>query len=57
MSTSDDHEQDADPRAKWRTLPPEPVPSVEQTHVEGSSSDYTVPNVDPGQDFTRNYGG
>ncbi|MFB8005109.1 hypothetical protein [Nocardia sp. NPDC056000] len=56
MSTSDDHTKDDDPRAKWRTLPPEPEPTVEVTHVEGSSSDYTVPNVDPGQDFTRLYG-
>ncbi|MCX4091069.1 hypothetical protein [Nocardia sp. alder85J] len=57
MSTSDDQKQAVDPRAKWRTLPPEPVPSTEQAHVEGSASDYTVPNVDPGQDFTRLYGG
>ncbi|MBL1075857.1 hypothetical protein JK358_15785 [Nocardia sp. 2] len=56
MANSDDHEP-VDPRAKWRKLPPEPVPTVEETHVEGSSSDYSTPNVDPGQDFTRLYGG
>ncbi|NKY87302.1 hypothetical protein [Nocardia veterana] len=57
MSSNGDREQVEDPRARWRHLPAEPARYVEETHAEGSSSDYTVPAVDPSQDFTRLYGG
>ncbi|MEG8184441.1 hypothetical protein GZH49_39000 [Nocardia terpenica] len=49
-------EQVGDPRARWRRLPAEPARYVEETHVDGSSSSYTVPAVDPTQDFIRLYG-
>ncbi|MGV9680830.1 hypothetical protein ACWDSJ_36640 [Nocardia sp. NPDC003482] len=52
-----DREQVADPRARWRHLPPEPAYYVEGADVEGKSSSYTVPAVDPTQDFIRLYGG
>ncbi|MBF6175904.1 hypothetical protein [Nocardia blacklockiae] len=57
MSSDDHREQVDDPRARWRHLPPEPDRYVEETQVDGDSSGYTVPAVDPGQDFTRLYGG
>lgn len=53
--SSNSHEEANDPRAHWRHLPPEPTPSVEETHIDGSSSSYTVPSVDPTQDFIRLY--
>ncbi|MGX1810301.1 hypothetical protein ACWIGI_31690 [Nocardia sp. NPDC055321] len=46
-----------DPRAHWRHLPPEPTPFVEETQVAGTSSSFTVPSIDPAQDFIRLYGG
>ncbi|WP_157534953.1 hypothetical protein [Nocardia inohanensis] len=57
MSSNDQPEQSDDPRAKWRRLPAEPAHYVEETHIDGDASGYTVPAVDPGADFTRNYGG
>ncbi|MEU8899301.1 hypothetical protein [Nocardia sp. NPDC048505] len=57
MSENDQPVQENDPRARWRHLPPEPVRYVEETHLDGESSSYTVPAVDPGQDFVRLYGG
>ncbi|MFI9507833.1 hypothetical protein [Nocardia sp. NPDC052566] len=57
MSSNSDREQVDDPRARWRHLPAEPTHYVEETHVDGSSSSYTVPAVDPTQDFIRLYGG
>ncbi len=56
MSSNSHHEQGDDPRAQWRHLPAEPDHYVEESHVDGSSSDYTVPAVDPTQEFTRLYG-
>ncbi|MFE3024515.1 hypothetical protein [Nocardia tengchongensis] len=56
MSSNSHGEQVDDPRARWRHLPAEPTHYVEETHVDGSSSSYTVPNVDPTQDFIRLYG-
>ncbi|MFE6861039.1 hypothetical protein [Nocardia sp. NPDC057668] len=57
MSSDTHPEQVDDPRAKWRKLPPEPARYVEETQVDGGSSNYTVPMVDPAQDFIRLYGG
>ncbi|MFE3794456.1 hypothetical protein KHQ06_31770 [Nocardia tengchongensis] len=56
MSSNSHGEQVDDPRARWRHLPAEPTHYVEETHVDGSSSSYTVPAVDPTQDFIRLYG-
>ncbi|MFF2549522.1 hypothetical protein ACFVUS_00930 [Nocardia sp. NPDC058058] len=56
MSSNEDQEQVEDPRARFRHLPAEPARYVEETNVDGSSSSYTVPAVDPVQDFTRMYG-
>ncbi|WP_227462817.1 MULTISPECIES: hypothetical protein, partial [unclassified Nocardia] len=56
MSSNSHLEQADDPRAQWRRLPAEPAYYVEETDVDGSSSSYTVPAVDPGQDFVRLYG-
>ncbi|WP_225726890.1 MULTISPECIES: hypothetical protein [unclassified Nocardia] len=56
MSSNSHREQDDDPRARWRRLPVEPTQYVEETHVDGSSSSYTVPAVDTTQDFIRLYG-
>ncbi|WP_433522470.1 hypothetical protein ACQPZ2_35885 [Nocardia pseudovaccinii] len=47
----------ADPRARWRHLPKEPDRYVEETQVEPTYSSYTLPAVDPTQDFIRLYGG
>lgn len=47
----------ADPRARWRRLPPEPAQWIAETAVEPTSASYTVPNVDPAKDFIRRYGG
>lgn len=57
MSSDSHSEQVDDPRARWRHLPAEPTHYVEETNVDGSSSNHTVPAVDPGQEFTRLYGG
>ncbi|WP_194818704.1 hypothetical protein [Nocardia sp. XZ_19_385] len=57
MSSNSHQEQVDDPRARWRRLPAEPARYVAETPVEGNSSSYTVPAVDPGQEFTRLYGG
>jgi hypothetical protein len=57
MSSNSHREQVEDPRARWRRLPAEPARYVEETHVDGSSSSYTTPAVDPTQDFIRLYGG
>ncbi len=56
MSSNSDREQHVDPRARWRRLPAEPARYVEETHIDGSSSSFTVPAVDPIQDFIRLYG-
>ncbi|MFE3955890.1 hypothetical protein ACFXPS_17075 [Nocardia sp. NPDC059091] len=56
MSSNNHREQADDPRARWRRLPVEPAQYVEETHVDGSSSSYSVPTVDPTQDFIRLYG-
>ncbi|PXX60869.1 hypothetical protein DFR70_10960 [Nocardia tenerifensis] len=56
MSSNSHQKQDEDPRARWRHLPAEPAQYVEETHIDGSSSSYTVPAVDPTQDFIRLYG-
>ncbi|ATL68832.1 hypothetical protein CRH09_24220 [Nocardia terpenica] len=56
MASNTQREQVGDPRARWRRLPAEPARYVEETHVDGSSSSYTVPAVDPTQDFIRLYG-
>lgn len=56
MSSNNHQAQGDDPRAQWRTLPAEPTHYVEETNVDGSSSSYTVPAVDPTQDFIRLYG-
>ncbi|WP_433623241.1 hypothetical protein [Nocardia sp. CA-120079] len=47
----------ADPRARWRHLPKEPDQYVEEAQVEPTYSSYTLPAVDPTQDFIRLYGG
>ena len=57
MSSDSHQEQAEDPRARWRHLPAEPAQYVEETHIDGSSSNHTVPAVDPAQDFIRLYGG
>ncbi|WP_216894236.1 hypothetical protein [Nocardia alni] len=57
MSSDSHRGQVDDPRARWRRLPAEPDHYVEETHTDGSSSNYTVPAVDPTQDFIRLYGG
>ncbi|RDI55883.1 hypothetical protein [Nocardia mexicana] len=56
MSSSNHRNQADDPRARWRHLPAEPARYTEETHIDGSSSGYTVPAVDPTQDFIRLYG-
>lgn len=56
MPSNSHSEQADDPRARWRHLPAEPACYVEETDVDGRSSSYTVPAVDPAQDFTRLYG-
>ncbi|MEV5651768.1 hypothetical protein AB0L57_26275 [Nocardia sp. NPDC052254] len=54
---SDSHrDQVGDPRARWRHLPAEPARYVEETDIDGNSASYTVPAVDPTQDFIRLYG-
>ncbi|MEV6771717.1 hypothetical protein AB0N05_24140 [Nocardia sp. NPDC051030] len=45
-----------DPRARWRQLPPEPDKWVEETALDPGSAGYTVPNVDPTEEFLRRYG-
>ncbi|MEV5834278.1 hypothetical protein [Nocardia sp. NPDC052112] len=47
----------SDPRARWRHLPEEPDHHVEETQVQPTYSSYTLPAVDPTQDFIRLYGG
>jgi hypothetical protein len=51
-------EQPDDPRARWRQLPAEPDPAryVEESGIDGRSSNFLVPAVDPTQDFLRLYG-
>ncbi|WP_405183068.1 hypothetical protein OG225_19845 [Nocardia sp. NBC_01377] len=56
MSNSHQEQVD-DSRARWRRLPAEPAYYIEETHLDGSSSSYMVPAVDPAQDFIRLYGG
>lgn len=56
MSSNSHPEQADDPRAQWRRLPAEPAYYVEETDVDASSSSYSVPAVDPAQDFVRLYG-
>ncbi|MQY31922.1 hypothetical protein [Nocardia aurantia] len=58
MTANGHGEQGEDPRARWRHLPAEPDPAsfVEETDVDGRSSSFLVPAVDPAQDFTRLYG-
>ncbi|MEV6557786.1 hypothetical protein AB0M22_18880 [Nocardia sp. NPDC051756] len=45
-----------DPRAHWRHLPAEPAQYVEETLIDPTFSTYTLPAVDPVQDFIRLYG-
>ncbi|MFI6165155.1 hypothetical protein ACIBCN_00065 [Nocardia sp. NPDC051052] len=45
-----------DPRARWRHLPAEPARYVEETLLDPTFSTYTLPAVDPTQDFIRLYG-
>jgi hypothetical protein len=57
MSSNSHREQVDDPRARWRRLPAEPAHYVEEVDGGGSSSSYSIPAVDPTQDFVRLYGG
>ncbi|MEC3915375.1 hypothetical protein [Nocardia sp. CDC160] len=43
---SDTGNQEPDPRARWRKLPPEPVEFIEETDREPSAIDYGT-NYDP----------
>ncbi|KAF0845865.1 hypothetical protein FNL39_106254 [Nocardia caishijiensis] len=49
--------ESADPRARWRHLPPEPERLVEETVVDTSPSSLAELGMDPGEDSVRRYGG
>ncbi|APE37275.1 hypothetical protein BOX37_28835 [Nocardia mangyaensis] len=53
---TEQHEKNADPRARWRQLPPAPTELVEETAVDTSATDHGLPAIDLTQEFVRKYG-
>ncbi|WP_278261415.1 hypothetical protein [Nocardia sp. AG03] len=53
---SDQHGAEADPRAQWRQLPPEPERLIEETAVDTSATDHGLPAIDLTEEFVRKYG-
>ncbi|MEC3957234.1 hypothetical protein VMT65_29665 [Nocardia sp. CDC153] len=49
---SDNGNQEPDPRARWRKLPPEPTVWIEETDREPAAVDYGT-TYDPDRDVAR----
>lgn len=53
---TDQHDEQTDPRAQWRQLPPAPTELIEETEVNTGATDHGLPAIDLTEDFVRKYG-
>ncbi|MFD6450888.1 hypothetical protein ACWF99_33615 [Nocardia sp. NPDC055002] len=53
---TDQHDDQTDPRAQWRQLPPAPAEWIEETPANTQATDLGLPAIDLTEEFVRKYG-